>query len=265
MRHKQTCIDNFYDGCTGVAMTEFTGVDDRVGKYVFIPGSVERAGVIASHLEDAVHQSSKRDFAWYTATLAGEPVSVVSTGIGECSATMAVEELITHGARVFLRIGSCASASPSCGKGDVIVASGAARMEGASFAYLPASCPCIPDARFLRLLCQETEKRGYPLRCGVTITKDSFFTEVNPQDKPVGQDLVKEWDAFVRAGATTSSMEEATLFALGRKKGVRVASIAICATNFQKVSNDYPGDWENRAILAGIDAMRVMIGEECHG
>jgi uridine phosphorylase len=138
-------------------------------------------------------------------------------------------------------------------------------MEGASFAYLPASSPCLPDYHFMRLLCTATRLRGFHLICGVTITKDSFHTEVNPQDKPVGMDLEEEWNAFIASGASSSSMEEAVLFAMGRCLGLRVASIAICATNFGKVSNEYPGDWENRAIVAGVDAMAMMIKEDTDG
>jgi len=57
-------------------------------------------------------------------------------------------------------------------------------------------------------------------------------------------------------------MEEATIFAMGRRKKVRTASVAVCATNFNEYSNlakDYPFGWEKRAIEVGIRAMASMI------
>lgn len=245
-------------------MTGYVGFPNAVGKYVFIPGSIERAALIAGHLENASHLMTYREFSIYQGRLAGVPVLVVSTGIGECSVALVMEELIKNGANTFLRIGSCASASPHCSIGDVVVATGAVRMEHASYDYLPKGCPCVPDFHFTELLCKTVRKMGYPCSTGVSITKDSFFTEVDPQEKPVGCELVEKWESFEKAGAESTSMEEALIFAMGKRFSVRVASIAICATNFEKASNEYPSGWENRAIIAGVTGMESLIKEDLH-
>ena len=59
---------------------------DQVGKYVFLPGSVERAALIAEHFDNPVKIAHKREFLTYTGTLEGVPVTVTSTGIGGPSA-----------------------------------------------------------------------------------------------------------------------------------------------------------------------------------
>ena len=53
---------------------------DQVGKYVFLPGSVERAALIAEHFDNPVKIAHKREFLTYTGTLEGVPVTVTSTG-----------------------------------------------------------------------------------------------------------------------------------------------------------------------------------------
>ena len=55
---------------------------DQVGKYVFLPGSVERASLIAKHFDNPVKIAHNREYLTYTGTLEGVPVTVTSTGIG---------------------------------------------------------------------------------------------------------------------------------------------------------------------------------------
>ena len=92
---------------------------DQVGKYVFLPGSVERASLIAKHFDNPVKIAHNREYLTYTGTLEGVPVTVTSTGIGGPSAGIAIEELYSCGAHTMMRIGSAASTSPKVKLGDV--------------------------------------------------------------------------------------------------------------------------------------------------
>ena len=71
---------------------------DQIGKYVFLPGSVERAALIAEHFDNPVKVAHKREFLTYTGTLEGVPVTVTSTGIGGPSACIGnTKRRSTHG------------------------------------------------------------------------------------------------------------------------------------------------------------------------
>ena len=109
---------------------------DQVGKYVFLPGSVERAALIAEHFDNPVKVAHKREFLTYTGTLEGVPVTVTSTGIGGPSACIAIEELHSCGAHTMMRIGSAASTSPKVRMGDVVIPNGAVRMEGTERCFI---------------------------------------------------------------------------------------------------------------------------------
>ncbi len=244
----------------------FLGIEcNKIGKYVFIPGSIERANLIAKELDSYYCVSKNREFAIYNGLLNNTEVSVVSTGIGESSTSIAMEELISNGVHTFLRIGSCASTSEKCSIGDVIITSGAVKMETISTCYVDKTTACVPDFTFFRILVNEAKKLNYKYDTGVTITKASFYTEVSPKTKAVSNTLLSDWDSYIKAGATTTSMEEAAIFAIGKKKNVRTASVAVCATNFNEYSNvikDYPFGWEHRAIEVGVKAMATMIEED---
>ena len=54
------------------AKTMHLGVtSDQVGKYVFLPGSVERATLIANHFDNPVKIAHNREYLTYTGTLEG--------------------------------------------------------------------------------------------------------------------------------------------------------------------------------------------------
>jgi len=235
---------------------------DQVGRYVFIPGSVERVEKIASLLDNARFIARHREFYTYTGELEGVPVSVTSTGIGGPSTSIAMEELYGCGAHTMVRIGSCASASPESRIGDVIIPKGAIRMEGTGNYYLPMEFPAVPSYPLFTAFRDAAVESGLPFNTGLTITKDSFYTEVEPETKPVFPLLSYQWQAYRKGGATNTSMECALIFLIGASLGIRTASVMICATNFEAYSNDdkdYPRDWEYRAIQVGIEGMRKII------
>jgi len=235
---------------------------EEVGKYVLIPGSVERAALIAEYFDEPHLAARSREFLTYTGRLAGVPVSVTSTGIGGPSMALAVEELAACGAHTFIRVGSCASASPESRTGDVIIPRGAVRMEGTGEYYLPPEFPAVPDYDVFCHVEAAARRSGYRYNTGVTITKDSFYTEASPETKPVGEQLKFLWSAYEKGGASNTSMECAPLFLMGAALGLRTASVMICATNYRAYSNDdkdYPRGWERRAIEVAVDGLRSLI------
>ncbi len=238
---------------------------DQIGQYVFLPGSVERAALIAKYFDNPVKIAQHREFLTYTGTLDGVKVTVTSTGIGGPSAAIAVEELYECGAHTMMRIGSCASTSPKVRIGDVVIPNGAVRMEGTGLHYLPMEFPAVPDFSMVKELEAAAKRLDIPYNIGVTITKDSYYTEVAPETKPVYYELRDKWDAYEKGGASNTSMECSTLFLVAASLGIRMSSVMISATNYKSYSNDdkdYPREWEDRAIRVGIEAMREIIKKD---
>ena len=243
--------------------TRFLGVkQSEIGKYVFVPGSVERAELIAKYFDEPVLIARQREYLTYSGHLNGEKVTVTSTGIGGPSTDIVVQELHSLGAHTFLRIGSAASTSEQVRRGDVVIPNAAVRMEGTGDHYLPAEFPAVPDFRMIEELENAAIRLGYRYNIGVTVTKDSFYTESEPETKPVYGELKYKWDSYIAGGATSTSMECSVLFLLGASLGVRAASVLISATNYNDYSNDledYPDNIEERAIRTGIESIKSLI------
>ena len=133
-----------YMNGTGIQYHLHTKKGD-VGRYVILPGDPKRVPLIAQHLEDARLVADSREFVTYTGSLDGVPVSVTSTGIGGPSASIAMEELFKCGADTFVRMGTCGGIALPVMGGDVVIATGAVRMEGTSREYAPIEFPAVAD------------------------------------------------------------------------------------------------------------------------
>ena len=239
-----------------------------VGRYCILPGDPGRCAGIAALFHDARLVSQNREFTVYTGTLLGEKVTVCSTGIGGPSAAIAMEELCSIGADTFIRVGTCASTCADVQCGDIVVVSGSVRMDGTSLHYLPMEFPAVPSYQLLKALEESSVSLGFHTTVGVSITKDSFYTQAEPETKPVSDDLIRRWQSYVRGGAVCTSMEESILFSVGSSLGIRTASILVSATNFdgsvskRNSADVYPTDSIQKPILSAIEALRRIIRQD---
>ena len=233
-----------------------------VGRYCILPGDPGRCAAIAARFEKAEQVSQNREFTVYTGVLAGERVSVCSTGIGGPSAAIAMEELIAIGAHTFIRVGTCGGMALPVRAGDVIIATGAIRMEGTSRGYAPIEFPAVPDFATTCALVDAARALGKPFHTGVVQCKDSFYGQHAPETMPVEPELLYKWEAWERLGALASEMESAALFTVAAARGVRCGAVFSALWNQERekagLDQDAVFDAEG-AITVGVEALRRLI------
>lgn len=233
-----------------------------VGKYVILPGDPKRCEKIAKHFENPRLVADSREYVTYTGTLDGVPVSVTSTGIGGPSAAIAIEELSKVGADTFIRVGTCGGMQENVCGGDIVIASGAIRMEGTSREYAPIEYPAVPDVDVLQALITAAKRKGITYHAGVVQCKDSFFGQHEPEVMPVSYELQNKWEAWLRMGCLASEMESAALFIAGSFLRVRVGSCFLVVANQERAKkglvNEQAHDTE-LAIVTAVEAIRELI------
>ena len=237
---------------------------DEIGKYVILPGDPKRCASIAAYLDNAKQVADVREFMTYTGTLEGVPVSVTSTGIGGPSAAIALEELVHCGAHTFIRVGTCGGMQLDVKSGDLIVATGAIRMEGTSKEYAPIEFPAVADFSVTNALVQSARNLGAPHHIGVVQCKDSFYGQHEPEKKPVSYELENKWKAWVACGALGSEMESAALMTVAAALHVKVGTVLLTLANQEraKAGLDNPQVHDmDAAIRVAIEATRKLIGE----
>lgn len=236
-----------------------------VGRYVILPGDPKRCKKIAAYFENPVLVADSREFVTYTGALDGVKVSVTSTGIGGPSASIAIEELIQCGADTFIRVGTCGGMALDVEGGDIVVATGAIRAEGTSKEYAPIEFPAVADLTVTNALVQAAKNLGKKWHAGVVQCKDSFYGQHDPEQMPVGDELLKKWDAWMKLGCKASEMESAALFIVASARGVRAGSDFLVMGNQERVKrgmeNHITHDTEG-AIQVAIEALRILIRED---
>ena len=117
-----------------------------VAERVLLPGDPQRALAVAQALlDEPLMLNTARGLWGYTGHAPdGELVSVQSTGMGGPSAAIVVEELIRHGARTLVRIGTCGAFGDELELGSLVAARSVIAADGASRA-LGADGPLEPD------------------------------------------------------------------------------------------------------------------------
>ena len=235
---------------------------DMIGKYVIMPGDPKRCALIAQYLDDAKLVADSREFVTYTGYLGGEKVSVTSTGIGGPSAAIALQELAHCGAHTFVRIGTCGGMQTDVIGGDVVVATGAVRMEGTSREYAPIEYPAIADLDVVNALVTVAKDMNISVHTGVVQSKDSFYGQHEPEAMPAGYELINKWEAWKRMGCLASEMESAALFIVGSYLRVRVGACFLVVANQEReaqgLENPEVHDTD-MAIRVAVEAIRMLI------
>lgn len=236
--------------------------DGDVGKYVLLPGDPKRCKKIADYFDEPVLIADRREFTTYTGYLNGEKVSVTSTGIGGASAAIALEELVKVGADTFIRVGTCGGIDLNVKGGDIVVASGAIRMEGTSKEYAPIEFPAVADIDIVNSLRQAAVQLGYNSFTGVVQCKDSFYGQHNPGIMPVNYELENKWEAWKRLGCLASEMESAALFIVSSFLRVKTGSVFLTVANQERekqgLENPVVHDTD-KAIKTAIEALKILI------
>lgn len=238
--------------------------DGDVGKYVILPGDPKRCKLIAEHFENSVLIADHREFVTYTGYIDGEKVSVTSTGIGGPSAAIALEELANIGADTFIRVGTSGGMDINVMGGDLVIASGAIRMEGTGREYAPMEFPAVANYEIINALVKASKNTGKKYHVGIVECKDSFYGQHEPETKPVSYELANKWEAWLRLGALASEMESAALFIVGAYRKVRVGSILNVVANQErrrKGLDDPQCHDTEAAIEVAVEAIKNLIKE----
>ncbi|HEY5142147.1 MAG TPA: hypothetical protein VII98_01480 [Solirubrobacteraceae bacterium] len=174
-----------------------------------LPGDPGRALLLAQELTDEPRMFNHNRGLWgYTGTAPdGEPVTIMSHGMGGPSAAIVLEELCDLGLEVAIRIGSCGALDERLRLGDLVASTRVLAADGTSRA-LGAGDALLPDPELLEILGDGAD------HAGTTVSTDLFYDPVSGRA-----------DAWRAAGALAVEMEAATVLAVAARRGIRAACL----------------------------------------
>ncbi|MEM9040527.1 MAG: uridine phosphorylase [Actinomycetota bacterium] len=242
---------------------------DQVGaaRVAIVPGDPARVERIAELLDDPIPLASNREFTSWTGTGGGAPIIVCSTGIGGPSTSIAVEELAQLGVRTFLRVGTTGAIQPEIAPGDLIVTTGAVRLDGASGHFAPMEYPAVADFTCTTALVDAARSLGHEPHVGVTASSDTFYPGQERYDTYSGtvtRHLVGSFDHWRSLGVLNYEMESATLFTMCATQGLRAGCIAgvLVNRNDEEIPDESAAHAVEAASLAVVvEAARRLAGD----
>jgi uridine phosphorylase len=228
------------------------------------PGRVEKIARTVP-LQRGRLLASKREYTTWLSYIAKTPVLTTSTGIGGPSTSIAVEELAQLGVRTFIRVGTTGAIQPYVTIGDVVVTTGAVRLEGASTHYAPIEYPAVADYEIVRALIHAAQSLKIPHHVGITCSSDTFYPGQERYDTFSSyvprrlQGTLEEWK---RLNVFNYEMEAATLFVMCSALGLRggcVAGVAAQRTSSESVALDQLQMSEENAIGVATKAVEILL------
>ncbi|MBQ6367642.1 MAG: nucleoside phosphorylase [Erysipelotrichaceae bacterium] len=224
-------------------------LDESVqAKCALMPGDPKRVDVIASLLEDPQELTFNREYRSLIGTYKGMRVIGISTGMGGSSVSIAVEELKKIGVDTMMRIGSAGAMQNGIGLGDLILCEGAVRDDGASHAYVKGIYPAVPDYRLMNHCADAAKEMGFPYHTGIVLSHESFYID----------DDLEQCEAWSKKGVLASDFETASLFTVGRLRGVHTASILNNVVLWGEDSAESVGDYQGGASLTAEGEKREI-------
>jgi uridine phosphorylase len=233
-----------------------------LAEYILLPGDPDRTARIATRLDSVEFERRNREFATVTGSYRGQPVSVVSTGIGTDNVEIVVAEILAITERpTFIRVGSCGSLQPEIGLGDLVISSGAVRLEATTSFFVHDGYPAVADYEAVVALVEAADRLGHRAHVGVTATAPGFF---GAQGRPIPQlpirfpDLAEE---MARQRVLNFEMEASALLVLAGLARCRAG--VVCAVYAQRSTGDFvTGDEKERAEAAcvetGLEGLAIL-------
>jgi len=234
----------------------------ELAEYILLPGDPDRTARIATRLETIELERRNREFATVTGTYRGQRVSIVSTGIGTDNVEIVVAEILAITKRpTFIRVGSCGALQPEIRLGDLVITSGAVRLEATTSFFVHDAYPAVAHYEAVVALVEAAERLGHRAHVGVTATAPGFF---GAQGRAIPQlpirypDLAKE---MARQRVLNFEMEASALLVLAGLAGCRAG--VVCAVYAQRVSGDFvEGERKERAeadcVETGLESLLIL-------
>ena len=234
----------------------------ELADYILLPGDPDRTDRIATRLDDIEVSRRHREFNSVTGWHRGLRVSVVATGIGTDNVEIVLAEVLALTSRpTLVRIGSCGVLRDDIDLGDLVITTGAMRLENTTSFYVDDGYPAVPDYTAVAALVEAAARTGRRAHLGLTATAPGFY---GAQGRPIPHlplrypDLA---DRLAAQGIVNFEMEASALLVLAQLAGCRAG--VVCTAYAHRRSGEFVMGARREAaeaglIEVGLEALHVL-------
>ena len=234
----------------------------ELAEYVLLVGDPGRVAKVAARWDEVELERSNREITTATGSYRGMRLSCMSTGMGTDNVEIVLAEVmeITDEA-TFIRIGSSGALQPEIGLGDLIVSTGAVRLENTTDFYVHPGYPAVAHRDVVWALEAACREQGLTHHVGLTATASGFYAPQGRQMRTLPVRYPELAEELRRQRVANLEMESSALFVLAHLAGLR--SGTICAAYAQRTDGTFlegaaKEAAESRCIDAGLAGIHLL-------
>ncbi len=234
----------------------------ELSEYVLLVGDPGRVARVAARWDAVEVERSNREITTATGTYRGMRLSCMSTGMGTDNVEIVLAEVmeITDSA-TFIRIGSSGALQAEIALGDLIVSTGAVRLENTTDFYVHPGFPAVAHRDVVWALEAACREAGYRHHVGLTATASGFYAPQGRAMRTLPVRYPELADELRRQRVANLEMESSALFVLAHLAGLR--SGTICAAYAQRTDGTFlegaaKEAAEARCIDAGLAGIHLL-------
>lgn len=234
----------------------------ELAEYILLVGDPGRVAKVASRWDGIEVERSNREITTATGSYRGMRISCMSTGMGTDNVEIVLAEVMEiTDAPTLVRIGSSGALQPEIGLGDLIVSTGAVRLENTTDFYVHPGFPAVAHRDVVWALETACHEGGHPYHVGLTATASGFYAPQGRQMRTLPVRYPELADELRRQRVANLDMESSALFVLAHLAGLR--SGTICAAYAQRTDGTFlegaaKEAAEARCIDAGLAGIHLL-------
>ena len=234
----------------------------ELAEYVLLVGDPGRVRKVADRWDSVELERSNREITTATGTHRGMRISCMSTGMGTDNVEIVLAEVMEiTDAATLVRIGSSGALQPEIALGDLIVSTGAVRLENTTDFYVHPGFPAVAHRDVVWALEEACLELGHPHHVGLTATASGFYAPQGRQMRTLPVRYPELADELRRQRVANLEMESSALFVLAHLAGLR--SGTVCAVYAQRTDGTFlegaaKEAAEARCIDAGLAGIHLL-------
>jgi len=234
----------------------------EVAPWVLLVGDPARAERVAERFDSVRVRRGNREFLTLTGAWHGREITVVGTGIGCDNVEIAVVELLECERKpTLVRVGSCGAVRPEIGIGEIVISTGAFRLESTSLGFVEEGFPAIAHHEVVLAMISAAETLAAPYHVGITASASGFYGWQGRSGQAIEPRFPDLPERMARVGIVNFEMESSTLFTLASLAGVRAGTVCAVYANRPRgefISAERKGAAEARAIEVGLETIDFL-------
>jgi uridine phosphorylase len=234
----------------------------ELSEYILLVGDPGRVAKVSARWDGVELDRTNREITTATGTYRGMRLSCMSTGMGTDNVEIVLAEVMEiTDAATFIRIGSSGALQPEIALGDLIVSTGAVRLENTTDFYVHPGFPAIAHRDVVWALEAACREGGHPHHVGLTATASGFYAPQGRAMRTLPVRYPELADELRRQRVANLEMESSALFVLAHLAGLR--SGTICAAYAQRTDGTFlegaaKEAAEARCIDAGLAGIHLL-------